>query len=60
MPSSLSLCLKQKEAQVRSCFPSKKKNPLFFGIPISNITRKFYGKGEQFGDETLGRKQIDT
>lgn len=36
----------------------RKKTPLFFGIPISNITRKFYGKGEQFGDETLGRKQM--
>lgn len=34
------------------------KKGIIFDSPISTIRRKFCGKGEQFGDETLGRKQI--
>lgn len=57
MPSPLSLCLQQKEAQVRSCFPVRRKG-INFDIPISPVAKKFCGKGEKFGDETLGRRQI--
>lgn len=56
MPSSLFLCLKQKEAQLNLFSLVREK--AFFDTPISTITRKFYGKGEQFGDETLGKTQI--